>query len=299
MTDLAISRIHVGERRREDMGDLQGLAESIEKYGLLHPVVVDEEAHLVAGGRRLVACQMLGWSMVPVTYLGDLTEAERREIELEENLRRKDLTAYEENKALVVKVERTAEAISTKLEEKAPQGRKADYSAPKADIAQATGSSVGAIVRAEQHVETAESYPFMQSPDWSQNAVLTARKQLEAMPEPVRETVAELISQPGVPVKEAMGILTNVREMPKEAQAEIVSLHQSEDHRQRDLALTKAAAKPPMPDPQLGIVREIGRQLHQCIRKYPSDPWTPRLQAVRVELQEVEELIRIHGKETP
>ena len=38
---------------------------------------------------------------MPTRCLGDLTEAERREIELEENLRRLDLTAKERSRTLV------------------------------------------------------------------------------------------------------------------------------------------------------------------------------------------------------
>lgn len=70
---IPISDIVVGTRRREDLGDISGLADSISSWGLLHPVVVDDKNRLVAGERRLRACQQLGWSEIPVTRLSELS----------------------------------------------------------------------------------------------------------------------------------------------------------------------------------------------------------------------------------
>ena len=95
-----IADIVMGTRIREEMGDLTGLADSLAKYGLIHPVVVDEEGRLIAGGRRLEAAKRLGWTEIEVRILGDLSEIERRYIELEENVRRKDLTEYERSERI-------------------------------------------------------------------------------------------------------------------------------------------------------------------------------------------------------
>jgi len=61
-------------------------------YRLLHPVVVDEQENLVAGLRRLKACESLGWKEVPVTVvsLRDLAKGE-----VDENRERKDFTITE------------------------------------------------------------------------------------------------------------------------------------------------------------------------------------------------------------
>ena len=61
-----IAKIIVGERHRRDMGDLAGLAQSIAEIGLLNPITVDENGHLLAGARRLAACKLLGWTHVEV-----------------------------------------------------------------------------------------------------------------------------------------------------------------------------------------------------------------------------------------
>ena len=58
-SSMPISDIKVGQRIRKDMGDLAGLAESIEDLGLLNPVTVDEDGRLLAGARRLAACKRL------------------------------------------------------------------------------------------------------------------------------------------------------------------------------------------------------------------------------------------------
>lgn len=64
---MTINNIRVGDQRhRHDLGDLDGLAKSIRAVGLLHPVTVDEQGNLLAGARRLAACQSLGWTDIDV-----------------------------------------------------------------------------------------------------------------------------------------------------------------------------------------------------------------------------------------
>jgi ParB family chromosome partitioning protein len=64
--DRLISEITIGARHRQDMGDIAGLASSIEDIGLLNPITVDENGLLLAGARRLAACKQLGWKNIPV-----------------------------------------------------------------------------------------------------------------------------------------------------------------------------------------------------------------------------------------
>lgn len=49
---VRIADVRIGRRYRRDMGDLSGLADSIKRVGLLHPIVVTEGDVLVAGERR-------------------------------------------------------------------------------------------------------------------------------------------------------------------------------------------------------------------------------------------------------
>lgn len=92
---IIVEQIKVGDRMRVDLGDVEDLAQSIQRFGLIQPVVLDDQNNLIAGGRRLAAAKALGWLSIPACYLGTLTEDERAELELEENVRRKDMTWQE------------------------------------------------------------------------------------------------------------------------------------------------------------------------------------------------------------
>jgi site-specific DNA-methyltransferase (adenine-specific) len=71
------------------------LAISIQKYGLIHPIVVDREFNLIAGYRRLEAHKALKLTEIDVNFRDQLSELEKKEIELEENIQRQDLSWIE------------------------------------------------------------------------------------------------------------------------------------------------------------------------------------------------------------
>ena len=107
-----ITAIEIGHRHRKNLGDLDSLAESLEKVGLLHPVVIDSKNRLIAGQRRLEAAKLLGWQTIPVRVV-DLEAITLGEFA--ENACRKDFTPSEI--AAIAKVVRPLE------EEKAHQRR--------------------------------------------------------------------------------------------------------------------------------------------------------------------------------
>lgn len=91
------SDVKIANRVRYDMGKIEELAESIEKFGIIHPPVVDEEMNIIAGGRRFTAMRdILKLEEIEVDVLQNTDEITRRELELEENIQRKDLTWQEE-----------------------------------------------------------------------------------------------------------------------------------------------------------------------------------------------------------
>jgi integrase len=57
---MPIDSVNIGERHREHLGDIPGLAASIQEVGLLHPIVVTADHRLIAGRRRLEAYRTLG-----------------------------------------------------------------------------------------------------------------------------------------------------------------------------------------------------------------------------------------------
>ena len=108
------------QRKEFDQDTLSGLEASIEKGQLLHAPVLREEGGqliLVAGETRIKAIdniRLLGGSfrfnnqvipddMIPYVTLGQLSELEAEEAELEENIKRKDLT-WQENAAAMAKL---------------------------------------------------------------------------------------------------------------------------------------------------------------------------------------------------
>jgi len=99
---IPITSIHVerSERQRRTLTQIDELAESIHRIGLINPIVVTKDGVLVAGERRLTACRQLGWTSITVQYAEDLSEYELQTIELEENVKRVDLTWQEEVDAI-------------------------------------------------------------------------------------------------------------------------------------------------------------------------------------------------------
>jgi ParB/RepB/Spo0J family partition protein len=93
MPKSAIADITVGDRHRQDMGDLEELADSIKRQGVLQPIGVTADDELVFGKRRLLACRdILGWDTIDcrVVDVTSLVEGEH-----DENLMRKDFTLSE------------------------------------------------------------------------------------------------------------------------------------------------------------------------------------------------------------
>lgn len=90
-----VAQINDKDRIRKDYGDIDELATSIKDLGLLQPIVIKLDGTLIAGGRRLRAMRKLGWVDVPVTYFEVADDVTLRILEVEENVRRKQMTWQE------------------------------------------------------------------------------------------------------------------------------------------------------------------------------------------------------------
>jgi len=64
--ERSVDSIRVGSRHRAELGDIEALAESIDRQGLLQPITVTPEGVLVCGARRLAALRQLGVRKVSV-----------------------------------------------------------------------------------------------------------------------------------------------------------------------------------------------------------------------------------------
>lgn len=106
LLDVEISAIDQAPNVRADLGDLDGLAESIREHGVISPIVVTPSGDrylLVYGQRRLAASKLVGLERIPAIV--DATAAARRvsdvaTIQLVENLQRLELNPIERAKAL-------------------------------------------------------------------------------------------------------------------------------------------------------------------------------------------------------
>lgn len=74
--------------------DVSDLLPSIEKRGVILPIIVEQSGegyHLLMGERRYLASKQLGIPDIPYRLVEDLTNVERQILELEENVKRRDL----------------------------------------------------------------------------------------------------------------------------------------------------------------------------------------------------------------
>lgn len=101
VTEIAVSQLDPNPdqpRRTFDAQSLQALADSIRQAGVLQPLLVVENGaryRIVAGERRYRAARMAGLQSVPCV-VRELSEQERMEAALIENLQREDLNPIDE-----------------------------------------------------------------------------------------------------------------------------------------------------------------------------------------------------------
>lgn len=90
-------------RKRFDCDELEGLAESIRRNGILQPLTVRQlengQFELIAGERRLRAARIVGLAKIPCIIM-DISDESSAIFALIENLQRKDLGFFEESEAL-------------------------------------------------------------------------------------------------------------------------------------------------------------------------------------------------------
>ena len=72
--DRTVESILVGTRHRADLGDIDALAASIDRDGLLQPLTITIDGVLVCGARRLAAIKKLGWRTVNVWVRSGLSD---------------------------------------------------------------------------------------------------------------------------------------------------------------------------------------------------------------------------------
>ena len=102
---IDLKTIKVSNRVREDFSNIMSLAESLRQYGQIQPIVVVEcseknyQYELIAGERRYRAAILSGWTEIEACLKENCSPFMKKEIELEENIQRKNLSWMEEVEA--------------------------------------------------------------------------------------------------------------------------------------------------------------------------------------------------------
>ena len=90
------------DQPRQVMGDLSELMASIAEKGVIEPLIVRQQGdrfQIIAGERRYQASVQVGLTELPV-IIRDVDDGELVELALIENIQRKDLTPFEEGRAI-------------------------------------------------------------------------------------------------------------------------------------------------------------------------------------------------------
>jgi ParB family transcriptional regulator, chromosome partitioning protein len=102
--DIDSSQIKLSSKPlRADAENIESLAESIARNGLLQPIVVriiENYFEIVAGNRRFLACKHLNLRKIPC-HIVDLPDKEAYELSLIENTQRKNMNPIEEGQAYI------------------------------------------------------------------------------------------------------------------------------------------------------------------------------------------------------
>ena len=199
--DVPIEKIHLGERCRQDMGNIEALASNIREMGLLQPIGVDEYFNLIYGARRLEACDNLGWKHMPcvVVKLKSLLAGEYAENEFRKQFTKSERAAI--GKALEADddYKKQQGKRTDKLPEKIPEVSKE----MRQKIATAAGFGNETTMRQAQTVidkGVAELKAAMDSGDLSTSAAAMIasqpkddQKRIVKMPKDERRTVIRQI----------------------------------------------------------------------------------------------------------
>lgn len=180
MPKIKLEDVGVGSRFRKKFEAVEELASSIANFGLLHPIIVDEDNNLIAGERRYRAHLLLlkqtkdetKWGEIEVKHKKDLNKLEKKEIELEENIQRKAFTWQEEvaAKAQLHKLKQALHGSAVKGHDSSGWKLK--------DTAQALGESVGNVSMDVQLARGIKAFPEL-AKEKSKSSAYKRMKQLQ------------------------------------------------------------------------------------------------------------------------
>ena len=156
LRDVRVQEIQILRQWRVP-GNIDWLTESIKQHGLLHPISLTTEFHLVAGWHRLEAFRRLGRVTIPAFILRQESLASNM-LSIDENLVRKELTALE-RADLLYERKRIYEILHPDTRRGGDRviSTQAERSGKRQNLPSAKVPKCGAASRAERSVSTFRS----------------------------------------------------------------------------------------------------------------------------------------------
>lgn len=142
--EVDITKVWWDKRFRDDLGDMVSMVESIKDKGIIQPITVTPDLELLAGERRITAAREAGLLTIPAIIREKKDAIDAREIELIENLCRKD-PSWSERAQLTAEIDRLYKE------------KNIDWSGRKTAIL--LNRSQSSVVRDLQLAESLESIP--------------------------------------------------------------------------------------------------------------------------------------------
>lgn len=245
---------------------VQELADSILRVGLLHPIGVTEDFHLIHGRGRIQAYRALGLCEIPAV-VHPLKDLEAELAELDENLIRKKFSKMEEARHLRRRKQlyeaRHPETKKGGAPGKSGGGKKAksdNLSSFAEDTAQKTGKSRRSVERDVELGEQLQAVPEDVQEQIAETPLANNKAQLKALaslePETQREVVEVVKSGQAKTVAAALGAL----EGPEEQSIDVKAA--SEGLRKRVMRLvTRWVEKTRDIDAAVKVLRAVARKI--------------------------------------
>ena len=93
--EVRIDSVVVRQRIRAEVGDLEPMMDSLRRHGQLSPILINRHSELIAGHRRLESARRLGWTSVQAVMVEQVSDQRMLELEIEENVQRRQLNEDE------------------------------------------------------------------------------------------------------------------------------------------------------------------------------------------------------------
>lgn len=167
------------DRYRKDAGNIKDMAQSIQEYGQIQPIVINRQNELIAGGRRLAACLLLKRD-IKIVYEDIVDDLLMREWELEENIKRKDFTPSEEVAAI-------SEIHTMRQKKHGVSTPGFDDGWKISDTAELTGKSVASISSDLQMADMVKAFPQLKNAK-TKSEIKKAAKGLEKLSQAMTAT---------------------------------------------------------------------------------------------------------------